>query len=151
MAIGLPPGTRGTAGAAQVGLEAVVGANAEAPAGTKKGKPSLSSAVAASAAEAMVQRYTIIDGFLLDTCTGKVWKYDDASNSFVAVPRKLTQLEFLGAQLRAERALDQFKARHADEVLVNLPGSIRNEVSKKFESDYVKVIEDAVNKMRPKA
>jgi len=123
LVVGAPPGTLGTIAAANLGAETIAGEMGGSPAKPASGRPAAPFASSTPQPPLAVQRYTLVGDFLLDTCTGKVWKYDSNEKSFATVPHKLNPLEFLRAQLHTEHMLDFLKARHAEDVLARLPAA----------------------------
>lgn len=152
--VGLPPGTLGAAAATSVVVDAAgqesAGSNRGGtnPVQPNKGYPP---GFQPPVQDTCCQRYRLANEFLLDTLTGKVWRYSQEEKAFSAVPRKLTQAEYLRAQVRVESLLEKFKHKFAEDVLSKLPPSARGEIGKQFENDYVKVIEAALSKMKPAA
>jgi hypothetical protein len=145
--VGQPPGTVAAAAVTADVADAVAsrGSNQLSP------KPGAAGGSAPKQQPECCPRYQISGDLLLETNTGRVWKYDQAKNTFVAVQKKLSHLDYWRTKLQLEDVLEGIHKEFDEEVLSKLPSAMKGDAKKKFVDDFVKVMQDELEKMKPGA
>jgi len=149
---GLPPGTvaAGATTAALAGAATDSGDSAAQPARVGTPSPSASGRPSASGAQLeCCPRYQITGDYLLETNTGRVWKYDQGQKAFVAIPKKLLELDYWRTKWQFDDVVEMLEHEFDKEVLAHAPSALKPELKKKFTNDYVKIIQKELEKAKP--
>lgn len=144
---GQPPGT---AAAAALVAEATEGAGSRAGGGQQGPRPGTSAGAGSKPPSDCCPRYQLSDGMLLETNTGRVWKYDQAQNAFISVPKKLSHLDYWRTKVSVGDVLERVQQEFDEEVISKLPDAMKKAARKEFSEEFVKVMQDEVEKMKPK-
>lgn len=90
-----------------------------------------------SAESPCCNRFSLQDGFLLDSANGNVWRFDERTKSFIEVPltHSAAKQDLIKALLEGE--LQALKDQYAQEMFPTLPAKQREQHLKAFEQHYI--------------
>lgn len=92
-------------------------------------------------------RFTMVGDFILNTNTGKVWKYEPNSNAFIGIQKKPTRARLNNIQ-RDASDLKGMINQGIEQKIKGLSQTERAEAKKEFQLQLLKPIDDYVKAMR---
>ena len=83
------------------------------------------------------ERFKLENGFLLDTSTGRVWRFDQKLGSFLSIPLQYGGDDQDLAQTMMEQQMKEIRKKYDHEVLSTLPARARATQMAVFEKEFI--------------